>query len=413
MVKKIINSISVVCMAAAITIACAQAAFATSANSAAVSKNSTLSIGSLAVKNQGTTLKKSNSFLLQGTDGSDDQGQGTDEGDSDGEKVIIVPGKTVMTKIYLKRSNNVKITWKKASNADGYYIERKKNDGGWKRIATVSASKLTYEDTKTACVSTYSYRAIAFADNDGEKTTGSYHVNGIKIKTKHAQPTLIYAKANYDKSIKVKWTKECAADGYFLYRKVKGGKWKKIATIKKAKTTSYKDKYLTYQKKYSYSVRAFSKEKGKIVQSTRSNKGISTRLCYHGKIAFRWPVPSCKQISSYFGPRSQPTAGASTYHKAIDIPASSGAKILAAAKGTVIESAYSSAKGNYVIISHGSGYRTEYMHMSSRSVHTGQKVKAGKMIGRVGSTGVSTGPHLHFSVYKNGVALNPLYYVKK
>ena len=126
---------------------------------------------------------------------------------------------------------------------------------------------------------------------------------------------------------------------------------------------------------------------------------------------FIWPCPSYTRISSYFGPRQQPTAGASTDHKGIDLAAPYGAAILASAAGTVTTSTYSSSAGNYIVIAHGNGMSTVYMHCSSLLVSVGQTVQQGQTIAKVGSTGYSTGNHLHFGVIKNGTYVNPLNYI--
>ena len=130
-----------------------------------------------------------------------------------------------------------------------------------------------------------------------------------------------------------------------------------------------------------------------------------------GASGFVWPCPSSRRITSGFGNRAQPTAGASTNHKGIDIGASYGAAIVAAAAGRVTTAAYSSSAGNYIVISHGDGLSTVYMHCSSLSVSAGQSVAAGQTIAAVGSTGYSTGNHLHFGVIKNGSYVNPTAYV--
>ncbi len=131
---------------------------------------------------------------------------------------------------------------------------------------------------------------------------------------------------------------------------------------------------------------------------------------YSGGV-FTWPCPSSTRITSDFGYRESPTAGASTYHKGIDIGASYGAIIVAAADGTVTYAGYSSSAGNYVIINHGSGLRTVYMHCSSLAVSAGQTVTAGQTIAYVGSTGISTGNHLHFGVSLNGEYVSPWSYL--
>ena len=130
-----------------------------------------------------------------------------------------------------------------------------------------------------------------------------------------------------------------------------------------------------------------------------------------GDIKFIWPCPASSRITSGFGGRSSPTEGASTNHKGIDIGASTGSNILAAASGTVTISTYSASAGNYVMISHGGGVSTVYMHCSSRLVSVGDKVNQGDVIAKVGSTGYSTGPHLHFEIRSGGSYVNPSKYV--
>ena len=127
----------------------------------------------------------------------------------------------------------------------------------------------------------------------------------------------------------------------------------------------------------------------------------------------RWPLGVSGTITSNFGPRKAPTAGASTYHKGIDIAAPVGTTIYAAADGVVTTATYSSSAGNYVMINHGNGLYTAYMHASRLDVKVGDQVSQGDAIAAVGSTGVSTGAHLHFSVITGGKYVNPLNYVKQ
>lgn len=126
---------------------------------------------------------------------------------------------------------------------------------------------------------------------------------------------------------------------------------------------------------------------------------------------FTWPCPSSTRITSDYGVRTSPTSGASTNHKGIDIGADGGADIVAAAAGMVTSAAYSSAAGNYVMIDHGGGLYTVYMHASALLVSPGQEVSAGQVIAKVGSTGISTGNHLHFGVSLNGSYVSPWSYL--
>lgn len=130
-----------------------------------------------------------------------------------------------------------------------------------------------------------------------------------------------------------------------------------------------------------------------------------------GDVRFRWPCPASGRITSGFGSRKSPTKGASTYHNGIDIGAPTGSAIVAAAAGEVVTATYSGSAGNYIMLSHGGGIYTLYMHCSKLNVSVGQTVKAGQTIGKVGSTGYSTGPHLHFGIRANGSYLNPSKYV--
>lgn len=127
--------------------------------------------------------------------------------------------------------------------------------------------------------------------------------------------------------------------------------------------------------------------------------------------AFTWPCPSSTRITSNYGPRTSPMGGASSNHQGIDIGASYGADIVAAADGTVKAASYSSAAGNYIMIDHGGGLYTVYMHASSLVVSPGQTVSAGQVIAKVGSTGISTGNHLHFGVSLNGSYVSPWGYL--
>ena len=121
-----------------------------------------------------------------------------------------------------------------------------------------------------------------------------------------------------------------------------------------------------------------------------------------------WPVDS-RYITSTVGGRASPGGIGSTNHKGTDIGrVGYTSPIYASKAGTVIVSQYSSSYGNYVAISHGPGNTTLYAHMSSRKVSVGQYVNQGDVIGITGSTGNSTGPHLHFEVTENGVRVNPL-----
>ncbi|MDD4524637.1 MAG: peptidoglycan DD-metalloendopeptidase family protein [Lachnospiraceae bacterium] len=146
------------------------------------------------------------------------------------------------------------------------------------------------------------------------------------------------------------------------------------------------------------------------VAAEKQRLASANQTHYNGGI-FTWPCPNYSYISSEFGYRVHPIYGDTRFHSGLDMAAASGSPILAAYDGTVVAAAYSSSMGNYVMIDHGDGLYTIYMHASALYVSSGQSVTAGEQIAAVGSTGNSTGPHLHFSVRLNGAYVSPWNYL--
>lgn len=131
----------------------------------------------------------------------------------------------------------------------------------------------------------------------------------------------------------------------------------------------------------------------------------------NGTGTFIWPIPSSTLITSLYGNRMHPILGYERYHSGVDINATPGATIVASDGGKVILSSYDAGGyGNFVVISHGNGRTTLYAHMTSAAVAEGAVVTQGQTIGYAGSTGLSTGPHLHFEIAINGNRTDPLGY---
>lgn len=125
-----------------------------------------------------------------------------------------------------------------------------------------------------------------------------------------------------------------------------------------------------------------------------------------------WMIPvSYVKLTSPFGLRDAPTAGASTYHQGVDLAAPKNTPIVASRGGRVTQSSSSNSLGNYVIINHGDGYSSLYAHMETRAASVGDTVSAGQRIGYVGQSGIATGYHLHFGIMVNGAYVNPAAYV--
>ena len=125
-------------------------------------------------------------------------------------------------------------------------------------------------------------------------------------------------------------------------------------------------------------------------------------------VEFNW----YSSVTSYYGYRIHPISGANQLHNGMDIGAPEGSKVMAGLTGTVVTSAYNDSYGNYVVIKDSKGYELRYAHLSSRSVSAGSAVTKGDEIGLVGSTGNSTGSHLHIELLKNGERLNPIFYLE-
>lgn len=122
-----------------------------------------------------------------------------------------------------------------------------------------------------------------------------------------------------------------------------------------------------------------------------------------------WPVQGW--VSSGFGRRVSPFTGMDTMHGGVDISAPMHTPVIAPAAGTVVTAGSEKSLGNVIVVSHGYGYKTIYGHLAKLIVRTGQTVKRGDVLGEVGSTGLSTGPHLHYEIEVNGNAVDPIKYV--
>ena len=125
---------------------------------------------------------------------------------------------------------------------------------------------------------------------------------------------------------------------------------------------------------------------------------------------FLWPLPGRYNLSSLYGSRKHPVTGKANNHTGIDVPAPSGTPIQACKSGVVTTSPYNNSYGNYVVVSHSDGTSTLYAHMSRRNASKGQTVSQGQVIGYVGTTGSSTGNHLHLEIRVNGSRRDPINY---
>jgi len=146
----------------------------------------------------------------------------------------------------------------------------------------------------------------------------------------------------------------------------------------------------------------------------RKQKELADKLAAEGKkitseSGYKWPLTNYTNLSSLFAGRKDPFTGRPATHSGIDVPAPKGVKILSAKSGVVLTSAYNKGGyGNYVVVDHGNGNTTLYAHMSSRAVKVGDVVKQGQVLGYVGTTGRSTGNHLHYEIREKNVRIDPV-----
>ncbi|MBO7333692.1 MAG: M23 family metallopeptidase, partial [Lachnospiraceae bacterium] len=146
-----------------------------------------------------------------------------------------------------------------------------------------------------------------------------------------------------------------------------------------------------------------------ILEEKKQLAAQQNRITYDGGM-FAWPCPGYIRITEEFGWRTNPFSGRSEFHSGLDMGAPAGTAILAAYDGVVVASAYNWSMGNYIMIDHGDGLYTIYMHASKLYANSGDIVVKGETIAAVGTTGSSTGNHLHFGVRLNGQYVSPWNY---
>lgn len=175
-------------------------------------------------------------------------------------------------------------------------------------------------------------------------------------------------------------------------------------STKEAAIKEYEDEIAAQNAEIAALEKAVAEEKARLAAAN-----VAART-YDGGM-FAWPCPSYTRISDQYGNRMHPTLGVEKFHNGIDLAAPYGSSILAAYDGDVVAAAYSSSMGNYIMIDHGDGLYTIYMHASALYVSSGQMVTKGQKIAAVGSTGRSTGNHLHFGVRFKGNYVSPWNYI--
>jgi murein DD-endopeptidase MepM/ murein hydrolase activator NlpD len=298
----------------------------------------------------------------------------------------------------------VELNWEAQEDAPGYIVYRynaMKQD--YDPIATITDSTETsYVDTDVVSGQTTSYQVTPLFSFD-EQTSS----NVVDVEVEAGEPELSLEADGQD--VQLSWTAVDGADQYTVLRSLEeDGEYAEVAYVN---DPEFLDEELTPGRTYYYKVFA---EKGDLVTETSNieNTGeIEESAGTYNGGGLQWPVPSGGHISSGFGGRYSPTWGASSNHQGIDISCDYGCDITAAAGGVVTEVSYSGARGNYVVVQHNDELSTLYQHLSATNASVGQAVSAGDTIGYAGSTGISTGTHLHFEVHVYGTPVDPMGYL--
>ncbi|MBP5245943.1 MAG: peptidoglycan DD-metalloendopeptidase family protein [Clostridia bacterium] len=266
--------------------------------------------------------------------------------------------------------------------------------------------RMSFEYDSFASTMEFIFSAENFSDLISRMDLISYHLsynNNVLEKYKETSKELENTKAEYEDSLQkmsdYKAEKEALKEQ--LVEK------QRIAAEKQAQALESVEEYeKELEEKKKYVDQLNSEIKALAAMFAKEDKST-----YSGILLFPLPSNASYTVTSYYGNRQDPFTGKQDYHNGYDFACPKGTEILAADDGTVVIAAWNGGYGNCVTINHGGGLMTLYGHCSSLNVVSGQKVKRGDVIAYVGSTGRSTGNHLHFTTYKNGNLVDPADYL--
>ena len=298
----------------------------------------------------------------------------------------------------------VELSWEEQPDAPGYIVYRyNAMEQDYDPIATITdSSETSYVDTEVESGQTTSYQVTPLFSFDEKKNS-----NVVDVAVETDAPELSLEVDGQD--VQLSWTAVDDADQYTVLRSLEeDGEYAEVAYVNEPE---FYDEELTAGRVYYYKVFAEKGDKTTEISNIKNTGEIEESAGTYNGGGLQWPVPSGGSISSGFGSRYAPTWGASSDHKGIDISCGYGCDITAAAGGIVTEVSYNGARGYYVVVQHNDELSTLYQHLSATHASVGQAVSAGDTIGYAGSTGISTGTHLHFEVHVNGTPVDPMGYL--
>lgn len=353
-------------------------------------------------------------------------------------KFQIVPAANKLTSYGASKKTSLKLSWTKSSGITGYkiYVYDTSKKAYVRKKTITNPNTTAYKITGLKAGVTYYFKIATFNRINGVDYISYLSSGTLSAMTVPADSKIIQA-CGENHSATIRWKKINGASGYIIYKyNKKTKKYVRIAKVKGNSKFTYTNKKLKKSKTYSYKVKAYKTLNGKTLKGKLSKKKSVLTL------SFRWPVPGFYYVSQTYNNRSSMYASGS--HSGTDIASNGksikGAKIIAT-KGGIVDTVNKGCKhnygksrscgcgggfGNYVVVK--STFKIDgkkvtlrviYGHMTSVKVKVGQYVSSGQLLGTVGSTGYSTGPHLHFEFRlqdspsaKIKKRLNPLNYVK-
>ena len=250
--------------------------------------------------------------------------------------------------------------------------------------------------------------ASEVADVRDELETEKFDLEVARVELDEAQAVLDEKRVESDKLLKELLAKAAELEGlYEEWEQEESDLLDEIAQKEKEYTEAKNREWAAHMATATTAPKPTSKPSGGSSGSSSSSSSSSAPSS-----GGSWRVPcSYVKLTSAFGYRDAPTAGASTYHQGVDLAGPEGTPIYASRGGTVTTATFGKSAGYYVTINHGDGFSSVYMHMTHYVVSKGATVSQGQLIGYMGSTGVSTGSHLHFGIAYNGKYVNPANYV--
>lgn len=316
----------------------------------------------------------------------------------DGELNILIQKINVTNALISELATNIEIKNGEISDSEGEY--QRKYEIFKERL------RVTHEDGKV------SYIAMLFgADSISDFLSRVDRIGAMLEYDTKVMSQLKEEKANLETAKGIFEEQKAAQESYLAQLKADEAaldRKKDEAANYYAKLQSNRDYYIALYEKQLAAEEQLQKELQaylKELERQQNNKYVGG--------TFMWPLPlNHTRISSYYGYRPNPWTGKPELHNGIDIPAPYGTDIYASNSGTVTTATSHWSYGNYIMINHGGGYATLYAHCSQLLVQKGDKVTKGQLIAKVGSTGSSTGNHLHFSLYENSAHTDPMKFFK-